>query len=198
MTNTSYENSKGVIRPSKSPRTPNTLRLAHLMEETQRLEIGHRIRQLREKSRWTQPDLAEKLGLSLRGYQKLEEKGTTKFERAEAVARIHGVDAGWIWEGTDKGPTPDVLGALGARGGADQLTRLERKVDALLKHAGLDHLLEELGPLEVESSRIADEEAAIAAAEPDTDEHLRQAEQAASEAAGADDEAPGRSASQTG
>lgn len=100
------------MRPSQFPRTGNTLRLHHLMEETQRLEIAERIRQLRERSPFTQPEVAEKLEIGLRAYQKLEERGTTKWERCEELARIYEVDPGWIWDGREKGPTPDVIGTL--------------------------------------------------------------------------------------
>lgn len=101
-----------VNRSSQNPRTANTLRLTHLMEESHRLEIAQRITRLREQSRWTQPQLAEKLGLSLRGYQKLEERGTTKWERAEELGEIHGVSADWIWSGIEKGEAPDVMAEL--------------------------------------------------------------------------------------
>ena len=112
MTNTRATEGLGVNRPSQFARTASTLRLHHLMEERQRLEIAARVTQLRERSRWTQPDIAEMLGLTLRGYQKIEEKGTTKYERAEEIARIHGVDPDWVWDGAERSATPDVLGAL--------------------------------------------------------------------------------------
>lgn len=94
------------------------------MEERQRLEIAGRIVELRERSRWTQPQLAEQLGLTLRGYQKLEEKGTTKYERAEELAKIHGVDPEWIWAGVERAATPDVLGAFSGEN-RSQLDRIE-------------------------------------------------------------------------
>lgn len=77
------------------------------MDEKQRLEIAERIRELRERSPLTQPQIAERLHLTLRGYQKLEQRGTTKYERAQELADIHGVDPDWIWDGREKGPTPD-------------------------------------------------------------------------------------------
>jgi transcriptional regulator with XRE-family HTH domain len=102
----------GVRRPSQFPRTANTLRLRHLMEEAQRVQIAERIRELRERSPYTQPVVAEKLDLSLRGYQKLEERGTTKWERCEEIAELYGVDPLWIWDGTEKEAAPDVMGQL--------------------------------------------------------------------------------------
>jgi transcriptional regulator with XRE-family HTH domain len=92
------------------------------MEERQRLEIAERIRVLRERSPYTQPDVAEKLGIKLRGYQKLEKEGTTKFDRCEAIYEIHKpwiaddpewayVSAGWIWDGKERG-SADLSDAL--------------------------------------------------------------------------------------
>ncbi len=59
------------------------------MEEAQRLEIAERITELRERSPFTQPQVAAKLGIGLRAYQKLEDRGTTKFERCQELAAIH-------------------------------------------------------------------------------------------------------------
>jgi transcriptional regulator with XRE-family HTH domain len=98
------------------------------MEERQRLEIGDRIRTLRERSRWTQPRLANKLGLSLSGYQKLEQRGTTKWERVEQIAEIHEVDPNWIWEGTERGKTPNLLAQLET---SDAESLSERLAEAL-------------------------------------------------------------------
>lgn len=84
------------------------------MEERQRLEIAERIRLLRERSPYTQPEVADRLGIKLRGYQKLEKEGTTKFERCEAIFKIHKkwiaddpdwayVSPSWIWDGKERG-----------------------------------------------------------------------------------------------
>lgn len=80
---------KFVSRPSRRTRTQSTFRLNLLMEEQQRLEIAGRITQLRERSPWGQPQIAEKLGIGLRAYQKVEAVGTTHYERCEALAEIH-------------------------------------------------------------------------------------------------------------
>lgn len=105
------------------------------MEEAQRLEIAHRITQLRERSPFTQPAVAAKLGIGLRAYQKLERVGTTKYERCEELAEIHAewardsadwghVSADWIWDGRiPRGAAPDLLGEL--NGERTQLDRIE-------------------------------------------------------------------------
>jgi len=91
------------------------------MEERQRLEIGARIKLLRERSPYKQQAVADKLGLGLRGYQKLEKTGTEDFSRCEEIFKIHKkwiaddpewayVSAGWIWDGKDRsGDLSDAL-----------------------------------------------------------------------------------------
>jgi transcriptional regulator with XRE-family HTH domain len=106
------------------------------MEEQHRLEIASRITELREKSRWTQPEIADQLGLSLRGYQKIEEKGTSKFERAEEIAEIHGVDPNWIWDGEERKASPDPF----ATGSTATVGELRAEIRAL-RH----ELLAEIG-----------------------------------------------------
>jgi len=110
-----------VDRPSQNPRTASTLRLRLLMEKTQRLEIGSRIRELRERAPFGQEAVADKLGIGLRAYQKVEGVGTTKFERCEEIFDIHKewarrdpewahLSAAWIWDGQER--DTDLLGAL--------------------------------------------------------------------------------------
>lgn len=77
------------------------------LDEAQRLARGERIKQLREESAFTQPALAEKVGVTLRAYQRWEEGGGIEWDHLEKLAEIHGVDVQWIHRGKEKGPTPD-------------------------------------------------------------------------------------------
>jgi transcriptional regulator with XRE-family HTH domain len=122
---------KFVNGAAKAPRTARTLRLEHLMDEAQRLQIAERIKDLRERSPYTQPNLAEKLGITLRAYQKMEANGTTKWERCEELGEIHGVDPRWIWEGEERPATPDLMGRLSS-GPEAQLDRIERMLEVVL------------------------------------------------------------------
>jgi hypothetical protein len=148
---------EGGTRPSQSARTANTLRLRQLMDETQRLEIAERIHQLQERCPWTEPVVADRLGLTLRGYQKMEQKGTTKWERAEELAKIHAewarddpewigrATAGWIWDGRERPvETPDLLGELER---PTELAALRAAVEDLRKElrAMQSELLAEIG-----------------------------------------------------
>jgi len=156
MTNASSAASQFVTGPSRKSRTGSTLRLHLLMEARQRLEIGERITALRERSPWTQPAMAEKLGIGLRGYQKLEKEGTTRYERCEEIADIHKewaeldpdwsfVSAGWLWDGRER--QRDLMEALnGGQTETPDLRRVEEAVEALRAETAesLDRLHAEL------------------------------------------------------
>ncbi len=144
MTPASAAPSQFVIRPSRRTRTTDTLRLQLLMEERQRLEMAVRITELRERSPFTQPKIAEKLGIGLRAYQKLESKGTTQFDRCVELAQIHAawtagspdwahVTAEWIWDGRRANDAPDLMSALVAPEEPPAWAqRLQASVDALI------------------------------------------------------------------
>lgn len=139
MTHSTHARQPDVARPSRKSRTASTFRLHLLMEERQRLEIGERIRALRERSPFTQPDVADALGIKLRGYQKLEKDGTTKYERCEEIAAIHAewtkraegwehVSADWIWDGKERAETPDLMGQLTDAATTPQLAAIVESV----------------------------------------------------------------------
>lgn len=175
MTNRKSANPTYAPGASRSPRTPDTLqhalddlirRARTLMDAEERQQVAAHIIELRERSPYTQPIMADKLGISLRGYQKLEENGTQSYERCKELVAIHRVwarrdphwqhlDAEWIYTGrgdpADHGvnDTPDLMLALSrASGGvpavlAEQLERLNGEIgdlrDAVL-HLTADNL----------------------------------------------------------
>lgn len=175
MTNRKVAHHNYVPGASRSPRTPDTLqhalddlirRARTLMETEERQQVAARIIELRERSPYTQPVMADKLGISLRGYQKLEENGTQSYERCKELVAIHRawahrdphwqhLDAEWIYTGlgdpADHGvnDTPDLMLALSkASGGlpgalAEQMERLNGEIsdlrDAVL-HLTADNL----------------------------------------------------------
>lgn len=152
MTPTRATPEKFMSRPFRGTRPTSTLPLSWLMEETQRQEMGQRIAELRERSPYTQPDMAEKLGIGLRAYQKLEARGTTKFERCEEIAKIHSawtggqedwqhVDANWIWGRAPKPAavpkgTPDL--SNGQLDADVQLAEVIARLDAIMRHLGVE------------------------------------------------------------
>lgn len=113
------------------------------MQAQQKLEIADRIKDLRERSPYKQEAIANKLGLKLRSYQKLEAKGTEDFERCEALYEIHkewaSVDpewahmsAGWIWDGRDRRKGADLSDLLKAAEPND-LSLVEQKLNEALE-----------------------------------------------------------------
>jgi transcriptional regulator with XRE-family HTH domain len=130
---------KAVINPSQNARSLPTLRLQMALDAAQRLARGERIKQLREESPYTQPVLAEQVGVTLRAYQRWEEGGGIEWDHLEKLAEIHGVDVQWIHKGEEQGVTPDVLATLN---GADDIrSELGRLVEAV---ARMDETISEL------------------------------------------------------
>jgi transcriptional regulator with XRE-family HTH domain len=121
---------KVASRPSKRTRHGFTLSADQLMKEAARREMGARIRELRERSPYKQQHMADKLSVGLRMYQRIEQWGTTEWERVQQIAEIHGSDPHWIWDGEENGSTPDVIERLD--GSSGQLARMEGKLDQLL------------------------------------------------------------------
>lgn len=72
-------------------------------------ERGDRIRSLRENLHLTQEAMADRVGLTLRGYQEWEAGGGIKWDNAKRLAKVAGVEPDWIMSG-DRGETPDFLG----------------------------------------------------------------------------------------
>lgn len=130
----------GIKSSSLRARSVNTVRLSELMEEAQRLEIAARIRQLREESPYSQQGVADKLNITLRAYQKLEQRGTTRWERAEELAGIYNVTPAWIWSGKEKLPTPDVTGALGDASVHQKLDEILARFDLLEARLAADEI----------------------------------------------------------
>ena len=119
-TNARVATETGVIQPSRNERSLTSFSLETLMDEIKRREMGRRIHDLRERSYFTQPQVAERLGIGLRAYQKLEVRGTTKLERVEQLAEIFNVSADWIWDGHEA--KPDL---------AERLQAIEHRVNLL-------------------------------------------------------------------
>lgn len=135
--------------PEESPQFPflaaplsrdgsaTTLRLRHLMEETQRVEIGQRIRHLRQSSaerlgqRETNRSIADYVGVTERAvtaWQQPENGTAPSYDHAKQVAELFQVSTDWLWRGREKGEAPDLMADLDG----SQLDRMEAKLDRLL------------------------------------------------------------------
>ena len=92
----------------------NTLRLRALMEQQQRIEIGQRIRDLREASPHTNESIADHVGVGARSVANWI-SGTTgiTYEHARKVAELFEVDVRWLWDGKERSNgSADLMGAL--------------------------------------------------------------------------------------
>ena len=107
------------------------------MDEAQKLAIAERLRELDKRSPWTQQQIADKLHIRLRSYQKMLKEGTTKRARCVEMARIHSkwangspdyphLSADWIWDGRMPEEAPDLLGRM------DPVDQMLDKLDAVL------------------------------------------------------------------
>lgn len=106
---------------------------AHLaMKDDQKRQIGGRIRDLRENSRYTNETLAQAAGVSARAVGKwIEGKGISR-DSAEKVAEIFDVDPDWLWSGRERGPAPDPFAS--AQPSDVRLGRLEKAVGDVLSN----------------------------------------------------------------
>jgi transcriptional regulator with XRE-family HTH domain len=72
-----------------------------------------------------QPQIAERVGVTLRAYQEWEAGGGIAWPNLEKLADIHGVSTDWLEHG-DEQPVP----------APSQLDRIERKLDEVLSRIG--------------------------------------------------------------
>lgn len=133
--------------PLKERSSTTTLRLRVLMEHQQRLEIGNRIRDLRESSPETNRSIADYVGVGERSVANWISGSTgITYKHARKVAELFRIDVRWLWDGEERVPTPDVLGALSPNGEISAaLAGLDQKMAKLL--AGQSELRSELALL---------------------------------------------------
>jgi transcriptional regulator with XRE-family HTH domain len=122
--------------------SPSTVRVRWLMEEQHRLEIGERIRELRENSAETNRSIADAVGVGERSVASWMAGGGITYDNAQKVAEVFGVDVDYIWRGRTGAEleTPDVMGALSPNAEVvGALRELERQQSQMAKK--LDRLL---------------------------------------------------------
>ena len=113
---------KGSHKPLSGTRSRTTLRLRALMEHQQKIEIGERIRSLREASPHTNASIAEHVGVGERAVANWMSGGTgIQWENAKKVAELFDVDVNWLWTGEEHhaGPTPDPFASQATTAGVD-------------------------------------------------------------------------------
>jgi transcriptional regulator with XRE-family HTH domain len=104
------------------------------MEQQQRIEIGERIRALREASPHTNASIADAVGVGERAVANWMSGGTgITYKNASKVAELFDVDLTWLWSGEESQPktglVPDPFATEPA--GAKTLDDLSGEVAAL-------------------------------------------------------------------
>lgn len=68
------------------------------------MEVHETVRTMREMNQFTQEEMAEKLGISVNGYSKLE-RGISKFslEKLEQIANIFNINVSELYSAKEKG-----------------------------------------------------------------------------------------------
>lgn len=111
-----------------------TRRATTLLAQVADLERGDRIKQLREGRHLTQPVVAERVGVTLRGYQEWEAGGGIQWENAKRLAKVLGSNPDYVMSG-ERAETPDLSHSQLDRIEAD-LADLKKLIEAFRVEAG--------------------------------------------------------------
>lgn len=139
MPKSTITKAKFIPGTSRATRTPLTL-LRQMAQDAEKLaEQGARIKALREQMRTdegkkvTQPNVADAVGVSLRGYQNWEAgDGGLRPENVMALAKFFDTTEEYIEYGDRRAEqTPDLVSELGS-GDVSQLDRIEAKLERVL------------------------------------------------------------------
>ena len=114
-----YASSPKMNYPSgslKARGSATTVALRVLMDQAQKLEIGQRIRALREDSAETNRSIADYCGVSVEAVRNWIAGKGIAYDNGEKVAKLFEVEFNWLWRGQGepraRPATPDVLGTL--------------------------------------------------------------------------------------
>lgn len=126
------------------PKTQRVLR--HLMDQQQAVEIGERIRSLRENSAETNRSISDYCDVGERSVAAWVAGDGISYKNAKKVAELFEVDIDWLWRGREK-PQGSPLDALSGPASAtdlaelrERLDRIEQALGLLLAESGLDQV----------------------------------------------------------
>lgn len=96
-------------RPAAFPKRPSatTVRLRQLVDSQQKIEIGLRIKELRDNSAETSRSIADYCDVSVEAVRNWIAGKGISYDNAQKVADLFKRDVDWIWRGREKGATPD-------------------------------------------------------------------------------------------
>ena len=128
-------------------RTPHSLRRQFLMDAQAKLDIGQRIKDLRDNGPETNRSIAEAVGVGQRSVASWIAGGGITYDNAKKVSELFGKDVDYIWRGREKpAETPDLMGVLTGRDAPADLERVParedhdamRRLQGALEHPHLD------------------------------------------------------------
>ncbi len=112
-----------------------TFRHRDLMNQQQKLEIGQRIKELRDNSPETNRSIADYCEVAERSVAHWIAGDGITYDNAEKVAELFQTTIDYIWRGREKPETPDVMGLLTAgsgEAGGEDLEKLRSQIDLIL------------------------------------------------------------------
>lgn len=117
------------------PKTRKVLR--HLMEKQQAVEIGERVRELRENSEETNRSIADYCNVGERTVAGWVAGDGISYKNAKKVAELFAVSIDWLWRGREPGPTPDLMGTFGEAASSSEVADLRKQLDRIEEHLSL-------------------------------------------------------------
>ncbi len=90
----------------------HSMRRQFLMDAQHKVEIGLRIKELRDNSPETNRSIADYVGVGERSVAHWMAGGGITYENAEKVAELFNVTISYIWRGWEQPETPDLMGVL--------------------------------------------------------------------------------------
>lgn len=132
------------------PNSGSNRTLALLLDKQQKIEIGQRIKWLRDNSAETSRTIAGHCDVSVEAVRNwLAGKGIA-YDNAVKVADLFEIDVDWIWRGRGRGPDAargqgPLLNVLDGDGVEEleptQLDRIEHRLKAIMDHLGIEDLV---------------------------------------------------------
>jgi DNA-binding transcriptional regulator YiaG len=129
--------------------------VALLLEQKQKLEIGERIKWLRDNSAEKSRTIARYCDVSDEAVRNWIAGKGIMWENAEKVAAMFGLDVDWVWRGEgkppegypqeEKPPAPDLMTTLSAAD-SERIERIEEKLDELLRRTSPPPAEPDTGP----------------------------------------------------
>lgn len=134
-----YDDGMGLMTSTLTASDKAQRVLHQLMEQRQAIEIGERIRELRNNSEETNGSVADYCNVRERTVAGWVAGEGISYKNAKRVAELFQVDIDWLWRGRRSSPL-DALSAPVSQAELDErLGWIESALEALLSDRGVEH-----------------------------------------------------------